>query len=187
MPATHRRGDGAPGGRTRRAGAAPGAPGAQARPRRQPLTRASGSFVACPDGSATTGSVMADAARKLENRQYVVDEQGRRTAVVLPIDEYEELLEAAEQRDDIRHLEAAQGPSGALPNDTLTAAEAIARTVAPAAAPVQGDSSKGEMEAAEKPGFWAKAADIFSIPAKIIKSMPRFLYPAIVNAFSTDS
>ena len=55
---------------------------------------------------------MADAARKLENRQYVVDEQGRRTAVVLPIDEYEELLEAAEQRDDIRHLEEAQGLSG---------------------------------------------------------------------------
>ncbi len=38
-------------------------------------------------------------------REYLVDEEGRRTAVVLPIEEYEELIEAAEQRDDIRHLE----------------------------------------------------------------------------------
>lgn len=35
--------------------------------------------------------------------QYVVDAQGRRTAVVLPIEEYEDLVEAAEQLDDIRH------------------------------------------------------------------------------------
>ena len=38
-------------------------------------------------------------------RQYVVDEKGHRTGVILTPEEYEELVEAAEQRADIRHLE----------------------------------------------------------------------------------
>jgi len=38
-------------------------------------------------------------------RQYLVDEKGQRTGVVLTVEEYEELVEAAEQLDDIRHLE----------------------------------------------------------------------------------
>ena len=44
--------------------------------------------------------------------QYLVDERGRRTAVVLPIKEFEALLEAAEQLDDIRHLEEAKAEGG---------------------------------------------------------------------------
>ena len=59
------------------------------------------------------GSTMARAARKTKRpREYVVDEQGRRTAVVVPIEEYEELLEAAEQREDVRHLEKARNVPG---------------------------------------------------------------------------
>ena len=38
-------------------------------------------------------------------RQYVVDEKGHRTGVILTPEEYEELVEAFEQRADIRHLE----------------------------------------------------------------------------------
>lgn len=50
-------------------------------------------------------------ARK-KPKQYVVDEKGRRTGVVLTIQEYEELVEAAEQLDDIRHLEKAKAVPG---------------------------------------------------------------------------
>jgi hypothetical protein len=38
-------------------------------------------------------------------RQFLEDSQGRRAWVVLPIEEYDELVEAAEQREDIRRLE----------------------------------------------------------------------------------
>ena len=56
---------------------------------------------------------MARAAKKTKRpREYVVDEEGRRTAVVVPIEEYEELLEAAEQREDVRHLEKARNVPG---------------------------------------------------------------------------
>jgi hypothetical protein len=44
--------------------------------------------------------------------QYLVDEKGQRTAVVLPIEEYEELVEALEQLDDVRHLEKAKAVAG---------------------------------------------------------------------------
>jgi len=40
-----------------------------------------------------------------KSRQYLTDAKGRRKAVILPIHEYEELIEAAEQLEDIRHLE----------------------------------------------------------------------------------
>jgi hypothetical protein len=43
-------------------------------------------------------------ARK-PRKQFLEDAQGRRAWVVLPIEEYEELIEAAEQREAIRHLE----------------------------------------------------------------------------------
>ncbi|MGD0111299.1 MAG: hypothetical protein ABSD48_05495 [Armatimonadota bacterium] len=42
---------------------------------------------------------------KKRARQFLEDSQGRRAWVVLPIEEYDELIEAAEQREDIRHLE----------------------------------------------------------------------------------
>ena len=45
-------------------------------------------------------------------RQYVVDEKGHRTGVILTPEEYEELVEAAEQLDDIRHLEEAKKIKG---------------------------------------------------------------------------
>ena len=52
------------------------------------------------------------AGRARKSRQYLVDERGRPTAIVLPLGEYEELVEAAEQRDDIRHLEEAKKVRG---------------------------------------------------------------------------
>ena len=52
----------------------------------------------------------AKAAKK--SREYVVDEKGRRTGVILTLEEYEELLEAAEQLDDIRHLGRAREARG---------------------------------------------------------------------------
>jgi PHD/YefM family antitoxin component YafN of YafNO toxin-antitoxin module len=45
-------------------------------------------------------------------RQFLVDENGERTAVILPIEEYAALVEAAEQLDDIRHLEKAKAVRG---------------------------------------------------------------------------
>ena len=45
-------------------------------------------------------------------RQFLVDAKGRRVAVVLSMKEYEELVEAAEQIEDIRHLEAGKSVKG---------------------------------------------------------------------------
>jgi len=50
----------------------------------------------------TTG---ARARPRRKPRQYLVDEKGQRTGVVLTPEEYDELIEAAEQREDTRHLE----------------------------------------------------------------------------------
>jgi len=47
-----------------------------------------------------------------KSRQFVVNEKGAHTAVLLPIDEYEDLIEAAEQIDDIRHLEEGKKVKG---------------------------------------------------------------------------
>jgi PHD/YefM family antitoxin component YafN of YafNO toxin-antitoxin module len=41
-----------------------------------------------------------------------VDEKGQRVGVVLSPEEYEKLIEAAEQLDDIRHLEEAKKVKG---------------------------------------------------------------------------
>jgi len=49
---------------------------------------------------------------KKNAKRFVVDAKGRPTAVLLPIGEYEELLEAAEQKEDIRHLEQAKKTRG---------------------------------------------------------------------------
>jgi PHD/YefM family antitoxin component YafN of YafNO toxin-antitoxin module len=54
---------------------------------------------------ATARTKTKTRARK-KAKQFLVDEKGRRTAVVLPIEEYEKLIEAIEQREDIRRLEA---------------------------------------------------------------------------------
>ena len=58
----------------------------------------------------TTATKTKRTRRKL--RQYLVDEKGRRTGVVLSIKEYEDLVEAAEQLDDIRYLEEAKAEEG---------------------------------------------------------------------------
>jgi len=50
------------------------------------------------------------AAKK--SREYVVDEQGRRKAVLLPVEEYEALIEAAEDLEDIRAADAARAEGG---------------------------------------------------------------------------
>ncbi len=54
----------------------------------------------------------AKTSKRKKSKKYVVDEKGRRTAVLLPIREYEELIEAAEQVDDIRHLEEGKAAGG---------------------------------------------------------------------------
>jgi len=58
----------------------------------------------------TTATKTKRTRRKL--RQYLVDEKGRRLGIVLSIKEYEDLVEAAEQLDDIRYLEEAEAEQG---------------------------------------------------------------------------
>lgn len=50
--------------------------------------------------------------RKPRSPEFVVDGRGKRVAVLLPIEEYEELIEALEQRDDIRAIEEAEAEGG---------------------------------------------------------------------------
>ncbi len=50
------------------------------------------------------------------HEDYVVDEQGRRKAVVVPLEEWEQILDALEELDDIRgYDEAKSDPSDAIP------------------------------------------------------------------------
>jgi PHD/YefM family antitoxin component YafN of YafNO toxin-antitoxin module len=50
------------------------------------------------------------------HQQYLVDERGKRQAVVVPISEWEKILEALEELDDIRaYDEAKRQPSEAIP------------------------------------------------------------------------
>ena len=42
-------------------------------------------------------------------RQFIVNEEGKRTAVVLPIEEYEELLELAEDAEALKEADEALG------------------------------------------------------------------------------
>lgn len=51
-------------------------------------------------------------AKKLSPPQYLVDEKGNRTAVVLDLARYHELLEAEEDLDDIRAYDAAKAEGG---------------------------------------------------------------------------
>ena len=62
--------------------------------------------------SISSAKVRARPRPAKNSRQYLVDEKGQRTAVLLPIEEYEDLVEAAEQLDDIRHLEKAKSVRG---------------------------------------------------------------------------
>ena len=40
--------------------------------------------------------------------RYIVDEKGKRTGVILPVEEYERLIEELEELDDIRAAEEAR-------------------------------------------------------------------------------
>jgi len=57
-------------------------------------------------------AIKARTRTKKRTRQFLEDSEGRRAWVVLPIEEYEELIEAAEQREDIRQLEAGKKIKG---------------------------------------------------------------------------
>jgi len=47
---------------------------------------------------------------------YVVDEEGNRKAVVVPISDWEQIVDALEELDDIRAYDAAKGdPTEAIP------------------------------------------------------------------------
>jgi hypothetical protein len=48
----------------------------------------------------------------IKSRQFLVDGKGERIAAVLPIKEYEALLEAAEDRADLRAAEKARAEGG---------------------------------------------------------------------------
>ena len=46
------------------------------------------------------------------NPEYVTDENGRKTSVLLPIEEWESIREALEELDDIRAYDEAKASSG---------------------------------------------------------------------------
>ena len=50
--------------------------------------------------------------RRKKTRQFVVDERNRRIAIVLPIEEYEALVEAAEDLADLRAADEARAEGG---------------------------------------------------------------------------
>jgi PHD/YefM family antitoxin component YafN of YafNO toxin-antitoxin module len=50
--------------------------------------------------------------RKQTRKQFLIDEKGRRTAVVLPIKEYERLLESDEDLADLRAADEARAEGG---------------------------------------------------------------------------
>jgi hypothetical protein len=56
------------------------------------------------------------------HQEYLMDEEGRRKAIVLPIAEWEQILEALEELEGIRaHDEAKQCPSDQVPFDQAVA------------------------------------------------------------------
>ncbi|HVW15447.1 MAG TPA: hypothetical protein VHB54_16565 [Mucilaginibacter sp.] len=44
--------------------------------------------------------------------QYITDEQGKKISVVIPVDEFEQLLEELEELDDIKLFDEAEKESG---------------------------------------------------------------------------
>jgi hypothetical protein len=51
-------------------------------------------------------------SKRCKPPQYLVDEKGQRTGVVLDLERYQELLEAEEDLDDIRAYDAAKAEGG---------------------------------------------------------------------------
>lgn len=60
-------------------------------------------------------------ARRKKTRQFVVDEKNRRIAIVLPIEEYEALVEAAEDLADLQAADEARAEGGAIPWEQVKA------------------------------------------------------------------
>jgi hypothetical protein len=57
-------------------------------------------------------TITAKTKTKKKTKQFLEDSQGQRAWVLLPIEEYDELVEAAEQREDVRRLEAGKKLKG---------------------------------------------------------------------------
>jgi hypothetical protein len=55
------------------------------------------------------------------HENYLVDAEGKRQAVVVPIREWEQILEALEERDDIRAYDEAKG----YPSEPIPLAQAV--------------------------------------------------------------
>jgi PHD/YefM family antitoxin component YafN of YafNO toxin-antitoxin module len=47
--------------------------------------------------------------------QYMTDEGGKRTAVVVPVEDYEQMLDALEELEDIREFDKLQGNEEFIP------------------------------------------------------------------------
>jgi len=61
--------------------------------------------------------------------QYITDENGRRVSVVLPVEEYERLIEALEDAEDVRLYDEAQAEiaAGAKPRPVAEFIEELER------------------------------------------------------------
>lgn len=64
---------------------------------------------------------MAKAKTKKPAKQFLVDEKGQRTAVLLPIEEYEALIEAAEDVADLQAADEARAEGGGVPLEEVEA------------------------------------------------------------------
>ncbi len=57
--------------------------------------------------------------RRRARKQFLVDEKGQRTAVLLPLEEYARLVEAEEDLADLRAADEARAEGGAVPLETV--------------------------------------------------------------------
>lgn len=54
----------------------------------------------------------------MDSLQYITDKAGKKTSVIVPIDEYKKMIEALEELDDVRlYDEAKQDTNGSIPFD----------------------------------------------------------------------
>ena len=68
-----------------------------------------------------TTTTRPKARTRKKQRQYLVDENGKRTGVVLSMREYKALLEAAEDLADLRAADEARAEGGAIPWEQVKA------------------------------------------------------------------
>ncbi len=65
-----------------------------------------------PGYTSNTMEAKLETKRRKAKKQFVVDEKGRRTAVLLPIEEYERLVGAEEDLADLRAADKARTEEG---------------------------------------------------------------------------